>query len=870
MNTPSSGGCSYSPGESVEYTALQFAARRGSMEQVKYLVESGTDLDTGPDPALHLSLRKQNTTIAHFLLRAGADFEIKDSHGDYPIHIACTLGLLDVVHALCALGCSVEVLTLKGLSPLHLAAKNGHAHVVRCLCAAGCNIDIRNSDNIRADITALKYGHNDVADLLDRLRATGQRDTLARQLVPTSKPALRLSLRLLGHSGVGKTSLVKSLGAGLFSSLFRRSSSLQSNKSRPSSPINTQIEMDVTSRQNSLSFESSGNYQSTNGIHVQNMDISSVGDTTVWEFSGQENYFPIYHHFLWPSPHSLTLVLFSLEDPPSIQVQQVCFWLNFLLARQPADLPSSEYGQVLLVATHVDLTRAVKTQNGEWICPDAQKTLETVKKLVPHAPNVMSSVVIADTNVPASYAFKQLKSTMAELKQECLQQTVGSWTGLLESTLTWLAPLQKDYEQFPVLSRSTFSELLRSQVNVLASDHHIHELLQQLHLMGEVFCVQDLVVVSVSWLGAQLLGELFSVDFFLHARVTGVYTTEDFQASFNQCDALGALDLLEALDVCVQCDIDGEIEYEFPVYNHTETLEGLWDPEDPRYATPDAQYGGMRLYTPPGTYHLFKSIFPHIQVELRRATLANYSNNDSDTDLYQWHLGSKLCNSELESLITLEEDELASQYIEIKIRGPSDSSQYCFYFLEQILQTLNQAVVRVCPGLLVEKHILSPLELKRHSEESFCYQPDVITSAMLEAESTLDVALYNPTVDAQETIVQLIMFDDSELAGNIQWGCALKIRDLSPPVKLKLCGLLDPPEPHGRDWCLLALRLGLCQDKIAALDSQHSSHTMRLLTTADCSIGALITSLHELDRLDAAEVVLRSAPIFKVIEHVSV
>jgi hypothetical protein len=79
--------------------------------------------------------------------------------------------------------------------------------------------------------------------------------------------------------------------------------------------------------------------------------------------------------------------------------------------------------------------------------------------------------------------------------------------------------------------------------------------------------------------------------------------------------------------------------------------------------------------------------------------------------------------------------------------------------------------------------------------------------------------------------------DDSELAGNIQWGCALKIRDLSPPVKLKLCGLLDPPEPHGRDWCLLALRLGLCQDKIAALDSQHSSHTMRLLTTADCSIG---------------------------------
>lgn len=131
--------------------------------------------------------------------------------------------------------------------------------------------------------------------------------------------------------------------------------------------------------------------------------------------------------------------------------------------------------------------------------------------------------------------------------------------------------------------------------------------------------------------------------------------------------------------------------------------------------------------------------------------------------------------------------------------------------------------------------------------------------------------------------------DDINLASNIQWGVALKICDLPPPVMLKLCGLLDPPEQHGRDWCLLALRLGLCQEKIAALDSQHSSHTMRLLTSADCSIGnfninsrkkeklipfysllgALISSLHELDRLDAAEVLLRSAPIFKILQHVS-
>lgn len=59
-------------------------------------------------------------------------------------------------------------------------------------------------------------------------------------------------------------------------------------------------------------------------------------------------------------------------------------------------------------------------------------------------------------------------------------------------------------------------------------------------------------MISPQWLGRNLLGELLSSQFLLHARVTGVYTAEDFQASYNECDALGVLELLEALDLCVR------------------------------------------------------------------------------------------------------------------------------------------------------------------------------------------------------------------------------------------------------------------------------------------------------------------------------
>lgn len=84
------------------------------------------------------------------------------------------------------------------------------------------------------------------------------------------------------------------------------------------------------------------------------------------------------------------------------------------------------YGPIVLVATHVDTTRAVKNHQGEWISPDAQKTLETVRKLLPHVPKLLPNVVILDCNVPASFAFKQVKSILSNLKQENAQVSFGT------------------------------------------------------------------------------------------------------------------------------------------------------------------------------------------------------------------------------------------------------------------------------------------------------------------------------------------------------------------------------------------------------------------------------------------------------------
>lgn len=66
-------------------------------------------------------------------------------------------------------GIDLDTPNKQGLTALHVAARYGHINLVRHLCLAGCDVDKTNR-GIRADVTAIKYGYPDIANLLDKLR----------------------------------------------------------------------------------------------------------------------------------------------------------------------------------------------------------------------------------------------------------------------------------------------------------------------------------------------------------------------------------------------------------------------------------------------------------------------------------------------------------------------------------------------------------------------------------------------------------------------------------------------------------------------------------------------------------------------------
>ena len=373
--------------------------------------------------------------------------------------------------------------------------------------------------------------------------------------------------------------------------------------------------------------------------------------------------------------------------------------------------------------------------------------------------------------------------------------------------------------------------------------------------------IDDLVVLSPRWLCGNVIGHLLSHEVTTTCRPTGCFVAEDFQMLFPDCEAEDLLMLLEALEVSTRCDLDGDVEYELPCLNFVETLSGLWDREDLRLSE-DTIYGGVRLIAPRGARNQLMHLFPRIQVRLRRDFLLD--RNNPENDLYQWYHGSKYCQGSLEVLLTLEQEE---QAIELKCRGPSNLAYSLYNFSESICEVVFNVVEDSCPSITLERHLLSARQLAEHRCPTHAYIPKDVLYAQ---RSGHDVVSFNAgTGTVSESIIDLVAYGSEEIFASLKSGLALHVSNLPLNARRQLCSMLDPTDPLGRDWCLLAISLGLSEE-LPTLDSKDNpkfSKTDKVLALwsrdPNAIINVLIDKLLELGRNDAVDMLLSSALMFR-------
>lgn len=873
-------------------TPLHCAAARGHTDCVKSLLEAGVKLDLldkFDSTALHLAMRRHHITVCFLLLQAGCQIDAVDSYGESPIHIAAREGLVSLAKSLCASGTKVNVPNKMGFYPLHLAAKNGHIEIVRTLCLAGSAIDLKNREGITAEITALAQGYSDIAELLNRLKNDQQREEYIAQMNSSLQLLNRMKVKVLGHSGVGKTTLLDSLKCGYFSSWFRRSKSNSSSSvgsgamkiKNGTHSSKSSIESDNCCDDPCLSFET--NYENyTHGIDIHQVNVSGVGDLSLWEFSGHEPYYVVYDRFIG-STDCLHVVVFSLSEPFDVQLQQVLFWLSFLQARIPPQEPLGKYGKsskaakVVLIATHADTSNCQRNNNSnEYVSTEAEAVLEVAQQRFRHIFDIHETVYVMDAHVVGSLAMKSLKQYMSSVRTKVVQD-LPKHTGFLDSMILHLQKWRSSATNFPVMSYQQFSDMVRVQVNALAGDDHLKTVVHQLQLMGELLYLklesQDLIVLNPRWLCVDIIGHLLSQEHLELSKVTGTYIVEDIQQLFPDTDALDLLQVLESLHLCTQCDSDGEIEYEFPCFNMVDLDINAWEKNDLRYAS--GVYSGVRIQCWPADKHLLRCIIPRLQVQLRRYA---HDHPHPESTLFQWRQGSNYTKSTIQGQITLGE---FGESIDVKVRAPPFLRTESFYFLESLLGVVDQTMLETCPGLLYEKHAISPSHLHQHLENPGSYPSHTLLSCLLSQGTSGTVQTADGSTEEQ--LLDVIFFGSAEVlqkthpdnpqtayTSGIVLGPNLHTAHLPLTVHQQLCALLDPPEPIGRDWCMLAVLLGFT-DMLPHLDpgdNPAQSPTARILQewvkNSNSTVGSLLAKLEELGRHDAVEIILHTAPFLKV------
>uniref|UniRef100_A0A3P9KVS0 Death-associated protein kinase 1 n=1 Tax=Oryzias latipes TaxID=8090 RepID=A0A3P9KVS0_ORYLA len=911
-------GCDVNATNREGESPLLTASARGFVDIVECLVEHRADLqatDKDGHTALHLAVRRCQVDVVRCLLKHNCQQDQQDRHGNTALHIACKDGNLPIVIAICGAKANLDLPNKHGRTPLHLAAKNGSLEVVRHLCLAGANIDAVTNDGKTAEDLASADRHEPIVSLLSKLKKDNLKLSFIQQLRPTQSVQPRIKLKLFGHSGAGKSTLLESLKCGILRSFFRRRRPRGNSTTRhPNSPVSSKPAVsvsisnlypgceNVSVRSRSMMFEpsltkgvlevfspvhsglSTADEQATKAIDIQHANIHGVGDFSVWEFSGNPVYHCSYDYFAADDITAIHLVLFSLEEPYETQLGHITYWLNQLKALTPPQDSIVFGGRIpqplaaVLVATHADLAGVPRAFSGEFSYDKERALLKEVRNRFGNDLQISDRLFVMDAGASNSRDVKLLRSHLQELRAAVISRC-SPVTPLSERLLAALPAWRKLNGPNQLMSLQQFVSDVQDNINPLVSQEHLRLVAQQLHSMGEISImqsetVQDILLLEPRWLCTSVLGKLLSVEApkaIHHYR--GRYRLEEVQALAPESDVEELLQILDAMDICSR-DATNPTMVDVPALIKTNGLHRSWTEDEDEDSL---IYGGVRLVPVEHLTAFPCGLFHKLQVNLCRWSHQQRpeeaGGEDSDGDIHLWTNGAKVSQSGVEAMVLLVNH---GQGVEIRARGHDSDRAKSYTLLDTICSITESLLASTLPGLLTARYYLSPQQLREHHAPIMIYQPKDFIRAQVQRESSLT----NTMGGYRESFSSILAFGCAEIYQQGILGTGVPVSELPLLARRKLCRMLDPPDALGKDWCLLAMNLGLTElvakySSATPNGAPHSeapevqpSPTAALLQEwsrcRESTVGVLMTKLRELGRRDAADFLLKASPVFKV------
>mmetsp|Transcript_31715 Transcript_31715/g.40684 ORF Transcript_31715/g.40684 Transcript_31715/m.40684 type:complete len:351 (+) Transcript_31715:58-1110(+) len=133
---------------SIYTFALHRATSKGSLVDVKSIIDSGVDVDQTNrqgQTALHIAASQGYLHLIRFLLTNGCDLHFQDENGSTALHLATDFGHIEIVDFLLFKGACVQKQDNKGYTPLHWACIHGHVDIAVLLLGYGAPINAKDN-----------------------------------------------------------------------------------------------------------------------------------------------------------------------------------------------------------------------------------------------------------------------------------------------------------------------------------------------------------------------------------------------------------------------------------------------------------------------------------------------------------------------------------------------------------------------------------------------------------------------------------------------------------------------------------------------------------------------------------------------------
>jgi death-associated protein kinase len=602
---------------------------------------------------------------------------------------------------------------------------------------------------------------------------------------------------------------------------------------------------------------------------VQHTTIPNAGNFSIWDFSGMKEFFVSHERFLG-STNSIFLLVMSLRDPVTKQLAQMRFWLAMIKAKStPSEIICHSVNRpfVILVGSFAD--QQLPTGHGDlhssedvFAVPlassiqqpldNGRSVLETLSKEFGDFFDFSDTVYTMDCRLSQSHEMRSLRTLLASLHSRVIKEQPQ--VPRLVSTLVQVLPAwRREHADLPTLTWTNFHSKIRDLVNPLVSEERMKVVATALHNMGEIIFIdegllQNVVILDPGWLGVEIFGPALSpensIQPQLHVKsVTGRVSLSEMQNVYRDWDALSVAHLFEHFELCA-CNEEGGTVYEFPCLIKMEPLFGLWE-RDPSFTV----YAGLYLKCKDTSDIFSPGLFPQVQVEMRKS----FSDDLDDQELTLWSDGVKCCRGEVEVLAEMREP---NRTIRILVRSGEHARHECYAMLRQFHQMVSHSVQSFNPGTHVTVHLLSPKQLREHVKDPVTYSVTQVFDAEREGGTVRD-----DQTGLEESIVDVVCCGCEDL---LITACSAPYtiwKEVLLQSRVQVCRMLDPADPFGRDWCLLALQLGLTEE-VAAIDQCNDglSSTEKLLATWDRLVnGTIVTivdALRGIGRGDVASVII--------------